>query len=402
VRILIADKLAPHVADALEDQGCAVTTDPTLKEEELRQAIARLDPDVLVVRSTQVKAEHLRAGRSLSLVIRAGAGVNTIALDEASARGIQVANCPGKNAVAVAELAIGHLVNLDRRIADNVADLRAGLWRKKEYGRARGLAGRTLAVLGCGEIGRAVIRRALAMEMKVRAWSIELTPELARGLGVEHAATPLDACRGADALTIHLALVPETRGLVDSRLLEALRPGALVVNTSRGGLVDQEALVRVIESRGLRAGLDVFAEEPAAAEAPFPYAIAQNPAVYGTHHIGASTDQAEEAVGDEVVHIVGTYLQSGQVPHCVNLAERSQATHLLVVRHRDEVGVLAGVLEVLREAGINVQEMENAIFSGGGAARARIQLEAAPPAAVLARLDAHPAIFATSLVALDS
>lgn len=400
MRVLLADKLAPHVVDRLEDAGCAVVSDPTLKAEALAEALRRLDPAVLVVRSTKVKAEHLAAARSLSLVIRAGAGVNTIALDEASARGIYVSNCPGKNAAAVAELTIGHLVNLDRRIADNVAALRARQWKKKEYGKAQGLAGRTLAVLGCGQIGQEVIRRALAFDMQVRAWSRSLTPQQAEALGVTWAATPLDACRGADALTIHLALGPETRNLVGVELLEALKPGAYVINTSRGEVLDQAALLRAIETRGLRAGLDVYAEEPGANDEVFDFPIADNPSVYGTHHIGASTEQASDAVAEEVVRIVQTYQQSGRVPNCVNLAQRTDATHTLVVRHRDEVGVLAGVLDVLREDGINVQEMENIIFMGGGAASARIQLASAPSAAAMQRLESHPAVYALSLVAL--
>jgi D-3-phosphoglycerate dehydrogenase / 2-oxoglutarate reductase len=396
MRVLIADNLSQAVVDTLEDRGCAVTADASLRDEALAQAIARLDPDVLVVRSTKVSAAHLAAGRSLSLVIRAGAGVNTIDLAAASARGVYVSNCPGKNAIAVAELAIGHLVNLDRRIADNVLTLRQGRWDKKEFGKARGLAGRTLALLGVGQIGKEVIRRAQAFDMKIKVWSRSLTPQAAAQLGVVFCATPLEACRGADALSIHLALGPDTRNLVGLDLLEALRPGALVINTSRGEVLDQAALLRAIESRGLRAGLDVFAEEPAV-DGAFVDPIGQNPAVYGTHHIGASTDQASEAVGDEVVRIISVYRDSGEVPNCVNIAGKTPATHLLVVRHQDRVGVLAALLDVLSRAGINVQQMENIIFTGA-AACARIQVEQAPSAEVMAALDAHPAVLASSLL----
>lgn len=396
MRVLIADNLSQAVTDSLEAAGCGVSADSSLRDEALRDAIARLNPDVLVVRSTKVSAAHLAAGRALSLVIRAGAGVNTIDLAAASARGVYVSNCPGKNAIAVAELAMGHLVNLDRRIADNVVALRQGRWEKKEFGKARGLAGRTLALLGVGQIGQEVIRRALAFDMKIQAWSRSLTPAMAAALGVQFCATPLEACRGADALSIHLALGPDTRDLVGLDLLEALRPGALVVNTSRGEVLDQAALVRVIQTRGLRAGLDVFAQEPAV-DGAFQDAIGSNPAVYGTHHIGASTDQASEAVGDEVVRIITVYRDSGQVPNCVNIARQTPATHLLVVRHRDQVGVLAALLDVLSRAGINVQQMENIIFTGA-AACARIQVEQAPSAEVMAALDAHPAVLASSLL----
>jgi D-3-phosphoglycerate dehydrogenase len=142
--------------------------------------------------------------------------------------------------------------------------------------------------------------------------------------------------------------------------------------------------------------------EPQAAAAPFDDAIGQNPGVYGTHHIGASTDQAEEAVGDEVVRIVGSFLRKGEVPNCVNLATASAATHVLVVRHADVVGVLAGVLGVLREEGVNVQGMENIIFSGARAACARIEVSRAPSGPVLDRLRATEHIFAVSLVPLEA
>lgn len=401
MHVLIADKLSNEVVSALLALGCQVTVDAALKDQALTQALELLDPDVLVVRSTKVNAEHLGAARSLALVIRAGAGVNTIDLERASARGVYVSNCPGKNAVAVAELTMGHLVNLDRRIADNVAALRAGQWQKKEFGKARGLAGRTLAILGCGSIGVEVARRARAFGMVVRGWDRTMDQCLAQELDVTLCASALEACRDADAVTIHLSLNPGTRGLVGEELLSALRPGAYVINTSRGEVVDQDALERAIASRGLRAGLDVFAEEPAT-DGEFPHAIARNPGVYGTHHIGASTDQASEAVGDEVVRIVRVWLQTGRVENCVNVAERTPATHLLVVRHRDQVGVLANVLDLISKAGINVQEMENIIFSGAAAAVARIQLDQAPSPALRAALDEHPAVFATSLVALDS
>jgi D-3-phosphoglycerate dehydrogenase len=372
-----------------------------LKDEALSEALSRLQPEVLVVRSTKVGAAQIQASASLALIVRAGAGTNTIDVKAASARGVYVSNCPGKNAIAVAELAIGHLVNLDRRIADNVAALRAGRWAKKDFDKARGLYGRTLAVLGVGEIGREVIRRAQAMGMKIRAWSRSLTEAEAAELGVAWASSPREACKGADALSIHLALTPETRGFVGRELLEALRPGAYVINTSRGEVVDQPALLAAIESRGLRAGLDVFASEPSAAEAPFTDAIGGHPSVYGTHHIGASTEQATEAVGDEVVRIIETFVVSGRVPNVVNLASRSPATHLLIVRHADRVGVLAHVLGHLRQAGSNVQEMENIIFQGAEAACARIQITGAPTPDQLGALATSADIYAVSLVPLE-
>ncbi|MFB3127020.1 MAG: phosphoglycerate dehydrogenase, partial [Candidatus Acidiferrales bacterium] len=141
---------------------------------------------------------------------------------------------------------------------------------------------------------------------------------------------------------------------------------------------DEQALEKAIAEKSIRAGLDVFAQEPATATGAFEDGIAKLPQVYGTHHIGASTDQAQEAIADETVRILNTYRTSGQVLNAVNLCHHSPATHLLTVRHRDRVGVLAHVLDSLREAGINVQEMENIVFEGAAAAIARIHLDRAP------------------------
>lgn len=401
MRILVADKLAPFVPPQLQDLGAQVTVDTAAKDAALTARIAALDPEILVVRSTKVTAADIEAGASLSLVIRAGAGVNTIDAVAASRRGVYVANCPGKNAVAVAELAIGHLVNLDRRIADNVVALRAGKWDKKTFGAARGLRGRTLAVLGTGQIGRETIARAKALGMRVVAWSRSLTDADAAALGVRRAATPEEAAEGADALSIHLALGKETRGRVGASIFAALRDGAYVVNTARAEVVDHDALAAAVTEKKLRVGLDVFPDEPTAGQAEYRHPILDLPGVYGTHHIGASTDEAEEAVGEEVVRIVAAYVAGAAIPNCVNLAARSPATHLLVVRHKDRVGVLAGVLSVLKDAGVNVEDMQNVVFSGGEAAVARIATVGPLSDDALARVRASADIYAASHVPIQ-
>ncbi len=398
MRALIADKLSPIVSGHLQDLGVTPTMNPTLSGEALKGALAELDPEILVVRSTRVNADQVAAAPSLALVVRAGAGVNTIDADALSARGIYLANCPGKNAAAVAELTLGHLINLDRRIADNVQALREGRWMKKAFGKARGLRGRRLAVLGCGQVGRAVVRHAQSLGMEGVAWSRSLTPAQADVLGVAFARTPEDAARGADALTIHLALGPETRRRVGKSVLDQLNPGAYVVNTSRAEVLDHEALLEAIQQRGVRAGLDVFEDEPTAGEGDFDGALSKLPSIYGTHHIGASTEEATDAVGREVVRIVAAYRDGQPIPNCVNLQPESQASHVLVVRHEDRVGVLAQVLDVLREAGHNVQEMNNIVFCGSSAACARISVQGDPSEETLTRLRSLEAIFAASAV----
>ncbi|HHH27390.1 MAG TPA: hydroxyacid dehydrogenase [Polyangiaceae bacterium] len=393
MRVLLADRLAPLVVGHLQDIGAEVHNEPTLKGEGLEERLRALDPHVLVVRSTVVGEEHLRAGSALSLVVRAGAGVNNIHLETASAQGIYVANCPGKNASAVAELTIAHLLNLDRRIADNVASLRAQRWDKAGFSVARGLHGRTIAILGYGRIGQEVASRAAALGMHVRAWSRSLTEAKAKALAVSRAESPEAAVEGADAVSVHLALTPETRARVGESVFSAMKPGAYFINTSRAGVVDQDALRRALDTNNLRAGLDVFADEPSGGTGAFEDPLVEHKNVYGTHHIGASTLQATEAVGAEVVRVVSAYARGAIIPNCVNLANRTEATHTLVVRHADRVGVLAGVLGILREAGINVQEMQNTLFSGGGAACARINVVGAPSPDAIAVIRAAQHVF---------
>ena len=168
VRVLIADKFEQSGQDGLRSAGCEVAYRPCLAEDELAREVGRFQPDVLVVRSAKVTDAILNAG-ALKLVVRAGAGYNTIDVASASRRGIYVSNCPGKNSIAVAELAFGLILALDRRIADNVISLRQGQWNKAEYSKAGGLFGRTLGLIGVGRIGREMIPRAKAFSDSICA-----------------------------------------------------------------------------------------------------------------------------------------------------------------------------------------------------------------------------------------
>lgn len=383
MNILIADKLSDKAVDELRALGAVIRLEASLGAGELPGAVG--DADVLVVRSTKVSAETIDAGKNLSLIIRAGAGVNTIDLKHASERGIHVANCPGKNADAVAELTMGLMVAADRRIAFQAEELRAGKWNKKEYGKARGLKGRTLGLVGYGSIGKGVAERAKAFGMSVIAWSRSLTPERAETDGIGYCASPRDAAAGADAVSIHLAAAEKTLGLVDADFLSAMKDGAILVNTSRGEIVDQKALAEAIDRKGLKAALDVYEGEPGAGDSGFAHTELAGK-ITGTHHVGASTDQAAEAIADETVRIVKTYMETGKPANPVNAQEKSPAPFGLVVRHYNRVGVLAGVLDILREADINVEEMENAVFSGGTAAVCTLKLDDEPADAVLGRI----------------
>jgi len=390
MKVLIADKLETSAVEELEASGLTVELQPDLDAAELVGAVARSNPDVLIVRSTKVSAAAIGASDRLKLVVRAGAGFDTIDLAAASREGVFVANCPGKNSVAVAELTWGLILSADRRIAAQDHQLKSGQWDKKTFSKARGLYGRTLGILGMGSIGRSVAKRGKAFGMRVVAWSRGLTAAKAEKLGIERASSALEVARIADVLTVHVAATAETAGLVSKDLLAAMRAGAILINTSRGSVVDEPALLAAIADKGLRVGLDVYAGEPAAGNA-FESALAANPAVVGTHHIGASTDQAQEAIAAEVARIVRTFQAEGTVPNCVNMAERTDEYILLTVRHKNRPGVLAKVFDVLSRAEINVEWMDNVLYGGAEAACARIQLGTAPDDAQMAQIRASTA-----------
>lgn len=399
MRVLVADKFEQSGIDGLAAAGCEVAYEPTLSDQALVDAVGAQAPDVLVVRGTKVPEAVLVAG-PLKLVVRAGAGYNTIDVAAASRLGIYVSNCPGKNSVAVAELAFGLIAALDRRIADNVADLRAGRWNKAEYGKARGLYGRTLGLIGVGGIGREMIPRARGFGMPVVAWSRSLTAERAAELGVRLAASPEEVAAASDVVSIHVALNAETRGMLGAAFFEAMRDGAFFVNTSRAEVVDEPALVAAIRAKGLRAGLDVYADEPTAGTGEFVTEIATLPGVYGTHHIGASTAQAQEAIAAEAVRIVRVFAETGTVPNVVNLARQTPATSSIVVRHLDRPGTLAHTLDAISAAGINVQEMENIIFDGAEAAVARINVEGTVDDTLLEEIKAYDAVIDVTVIPL--
>ena len=386
MKVLVADKFEKSGLDGLKAAGCEVVYQPDASGDALTGAIRETAADVLVVRSTQVTAPMLEAG-ALSLVVRAGAGYNTIDVATASKRGIYVSNCPGKNAIAVAELTLALILALDRRVADNVIELRAGKWNKKEYSKAKGLFGRTLGLLGYGNIGQEVAKRAHAFGMPIVVWSRRFATGRAdvgdQVVPMHFAKTPEEAAALSDILSVHLALTSDTRGLVSASVIDRLKPSSYFINTARAEVVDYAALARAIGEKGIRVGLDVFAAEPTGAAGDFTDAIASLPGVYGTHHIGASTDQAQEAIAAETVRIVSAYKDTGKVPNVVNLAKKTPATHMLVVRHRDLPGVLAHVFDHLRSGDINVQETENVIFEGAQAAVARINLDGAPSDALM-------------------
>ena len=319
MKILFADKFPEAQLTQLQEQGHECDLQPDLDGDTLPQAVN--DAEVLVVRSTKITSETIGAAASLRLIIRAGAGTNTIDKDAAAARRIPVCNVPGKNAVAVAELAMGLLIAIDRRIPENVTDLRAGRWNKKKYSVAQGLMGRHMGILGLGAIGLAVAERARAFGIHVyvvdKPDRSAKTRETLASLGlltVPDLDTLLGTC---DIISLHVPSAAETKGMVDAEFLDKLQPGAIIINASRGDVIDEEALLAAMNHKGIRAGLDVYADEPSAGEGTFSSALAIHPNTCGTHHIGASTDQAQEAVSEGVLEVINAFVD-GNVMHCVN------------------------------------------------------------------------------------
>lgn len=387
MKILIADKVSPNMIDQFKALGADVVYEPGVTADALPGTIG--DAKILVVRSKKVTAETIAAGGNLSLIVRAGAGVNTIDLDAASRSGTYVANCPGKNTDAVAELAIGLLIACDRGIADATQALRQGSWQKKKFGNAAGLKGRTLGIIGTGSIGLAVARRAKALDMQVIACSRSLTPERAEALGIGFAASPVEVAQAADAVSVHLAASPQTKGILDTAFFDAMKPGAIFVNTARGDVLDHAALQAAITDKGLKVGLDVFANEPAGGESPFEQ-VALASQVTCTPHIGASTAQSEDAIAEEAVRVVKVFIDSGSPPNVVNVRKGKTAGATVVIRHYNRVGVLAAVLDQLRDEGINIEEMQNLIFEHAQAASCTMMVDRQPSAAVLGKVAENP------------
>lgn len=380
MKILVADKLSVSALQSLEALGGVLTVMPDLKAEDLPTHIA--DHEILIVRSTKVSEQTIIAASRLALIIRAGAGVNTIDLPAASSKGVYVANCPGENTQAVAELTIGLLVAADRKIVDGAEKLRAGKWRKKDFSNSNGLAGRTLGIIGLGAIGKAVARTAQGLKMNVIAWSKSFTPEMEVELGIGYCESPLEVAKRADAVTVHLASTPETRGLCNSDFFSKMKNGALFINTSRGEIVDTAALKEAIKKKHISAALDVYENEPGGGSAEFTDTeLAEMTAC--TPHIGASTVQASEAIAAAVVRIVAAYKNSGKPTNVVNVRREAVEGAVLVVTHFNKVGVLAGVLLEIRNAGINIEEMENTIFSNGEAASTTLKIDKRPDETVV-------------------
>jgi D-3-phosphoglycerate dehydrogenase len=401
MHLLFADKLPERTIDDLEARGHVCVVEPDLSADDLPSRIAGFDG--LVVRSTKVKRAVFEAADRLTLVIRAGAGTNTIDTDAAATSGVFVSNVPGRNSAAVAELTMGLLLAIDRRIADNVADLRNGHWDKKKYSKAGGLLGSTMGIIGLGSIGLAVAERAAAFGIEVRSLAkpgrSSYVETRAEELGITMCDSLSELLSSSDIVSLHVPSNADTRRLVDAEFLEQMRPGAILLNTSRGDVIDEKALLEALDAGRLRAGLDVFEDEPGSSKGSWDSPLGRHPHVVATHHIGASTEQAQRAIAAGVTEIVDAFM-AGEARDCVNLEPHRLGSCTLTIRHLDRVGVLAQVLDRLSAAKLNVEHMENHIFRGGEAAVASIDVVGHAPEELLATLRDLPHVLSVSEVTI--
>lgn len=394
MKVLIADKLPDKYVQKLRDHDLEVAFEPKLGENDLVEAAK--DADILIVRSTVVNAKTIENSQKLNLIIRAGAGYNNIDVSAANKKGVYVANCPGKNAIAVAELAMGLIIGLDRQIPDNVSDFKNGTWNKAAYSKGKGLYGKTIAIVGLGNIGREVAIRAKAFGMNVYG------KDISRIEGVEYKdfsefdqVLPI-----ADVVSLHLPLTPSTKGLFDEKMFSYMKDGAYFINTSRPGVVNEDALINAVKEKGIKAGLDVFADEPEQKTGEVKSKFQDVEGIYITHHIGASTEQAQNAVAEEAINIILDFINSGVIQHWVNRARVTDSHYQLVVKHFDKPGVLASIMDVLRQGQINIEEVENIIFDGGVVACCTMKLKESATNEMLSSIRNNPNVLTVSHTSL--
>jgi D-3-phosphoglycerate dehydrogenase len=313
VRILVSDNLSKAGLAVLEKApGVELDYQPGLDEQKL--ALAIKSADGLVIRSgSKVTARVIEAAERLRVVGRAGIGVDNVDVEAASKRGIAVMNTPTGNATTTAEHAIALMLSLARWIPAATLSMKAGRWEKNKF-QGSELAGKTLGVIGLGTIGRIVADRARGLKMRVLGTDPVLSAERAAALGVE-LVTLDDIWREADVITVHTPLTPDTTGLINDTVIERLRRGVLLVNCARGGIFDEDAVLRGLESGRIGgAAFDVFVEEPP----PKGHALVAHERVVCTPHLGASTHEAQERVAVEIAEQVVAFLASGELKNAVN------------------------------------------------------------------------------------
>jgi (S)-sulfolactate dehydrogenase len=312
-RVLVSDDLSAEGVEIMRQAGLEVDVKVGLKPDELEKIVAGYD--ALAVRSnTKVNAKLLEKAARLKVVGRAGVGVDNVDMEAATRRGVVVMNTPGGSSTTVAELTLAHMLALARHVAAATASVKAGKWEKKKF-QGHELAGKTLGVVGIGNIGSIVVDRCRALRMRVVAYDPFISAEAAARLGVTQV-TLDELWREADVVSLHVPLTEQTRNLVNAATLAKMRKGALLVNCARGGVVDEEALADALASGHLGgAALDVFEKEPPAPEHP----LFKLDTFVCTPHLGASTEEAQAAVAVAIAEQLAAYLTRGEVKNAVNL-----------------------------------------------------------------------------------
>ncbi len=312
MKVLIADSFPKNHMQTLTDAGFEVIYEPKLGENEIPNSVK--DAEFIVVRSTNVNAAAINAGTNLKIVIRAGSGYNNIDVAAATAKDVSVANTPGKNSIAVAELAMGLIIALDRKIPDNVKDFNNSVWNKAKYSKAEGLYGKTLGIIGVGNIGKEIAKRAQAFGMKVIGYDVVKS----EGLGIEYVDDVEKLISMSDTITLHVPANAQTKGMFNDKLFGLMKKGTILINTSRAEVIDEDALLKAVSEKGVVAGVDVFKGEPEGKDGAVTSKLQNVDGIYVTHHIGASTEQAQDAVAEETVKIIVEFKNTGKVLHCVN------------------------------------------------------------------------------------
>ncbi|PIE02923.1 MAG: hypothetical protein CSA81_04215 [Acidobacteria bacterium] len=393
LKILFADKFPEQYQTELTKLGHEITFMPDMSADDLPNHI--VDKEVLVVRSTKVTAATIEASNKLALIIRAGAGYNTIDTQAAARKGVFVCNTPGQNSIAVAEVAMGLLISIDRQIPDNVIEMRQKHWDKKRFSKTQGLFGRNIGIVGMGQIGFQVAKRASAFGMNIfideetKDWTLPQTLADLAELGYTVVKDHKELAEKCDVLTFHCPATPETEKMVNREFLQHVRPNTILINTSRGTIIDDEALIEAMNEKNIHCGLDVFNDEPTSGKGTINTPLSQHPNVYGTHHIGASTQQAQLAIAYKVVEAIQDF-EKGRINNWVNSETSLQALPAISIRHSDRMGILVEILDVIRKEKINIEQVENKNFSGKEAAFTNIYIDSPITDKVIKAIEAIP------------
>ncbi|RTL48309.1 MAG: phosphoglycerate dehydrogenase [Bradyrhizobiaceae bacterium] len=312
-KVLISDALSPAAVQIFKDRGIEVDFQPDLGKDKDKLAAIIGNYDGLAIRSaTKATAKILANARRLKVIGRAGIGVDNVEIPAATAKGIIVMNTPFGNSITTAEHAVTLMLALAREIPAADASTQAGKWEKNRFMGVE-ITGKTLGVIGCGNIGAIVADRAIGLKMKVIAYDPFLSPERAKDIGVEKVELE-DLFKRADFITLHTPLTDKTRNIIDATAINKMKKGVRIINCARGGLVDENALAAALETKHVAgAAFDVFVEEPAKTNVLFGH-----PNVICTPHLGASTTEAQENVALQVAEQMSDYLLTGAITNAIN------------------------------------------------------------------------------------